>query len=223
MQIIFQHPQDLMYPQMDLKNILADPFAIRGFKKNERKEKIFEYIQKVGLDMAHLEKYPHELSGGQKQRAVIARALAMAPEFLILDEPVSNLDVSVEAKIINLLLDLKEELSLTYLFISHDLNLISYISDVIAVMYLGRLVELANAEDLIRNPLHPYTLRLFSLRPGYNAAIEEIDTAHFNKPYQNSCPFFERCSVSVKKCREEIPPLSEVEENHHVACHMIDK
>jgi len=166
MQIVFQDPNSALNPKMSIYNCMKEGLVNRKYPKNELDSKIRELLDLVGISPNHMHRYPHEFSGGQKQRIVIARALSMEPEFLVLDEPVSNLDVSIQAQIINLLLDLKEEFSLTYLFISHDLNLVSYLSDRVAVMYKGQLVEEAETEKIMKDPLHPYTLKLFSSAPG---------------------------------------------------------
>lgn len=166
MQIVFQDPNSALNPKMSIYSCMKEGLVNRKYPKNKMDNKIKELLDLVGISYGHINRFPHEFSGGQKQRIVIARALSMEPEFLVLDEPVSNLDVSIQAQIINLLLDLKDEFSLTYLFISHDLNLVSYLSDQVAVMYKGQVVETAETEKIMKSPLHPYTLKLFSSAPG---------------------------------------------------------
>lgn len=166
MQIVFQDPNSALNPKMSIYNCMKEGLVNKRYPKDKIDARIGELLDLVGISPGHMKRYPHEFSGGQKQRIVIARALSMEPEFLVLDEPVSNLDVSIQAQVINLLLDLKDEFSLTYLFISHDLNLVSYLSDRIAVMYKGQVVETAETERIMKTPLHPYTLKLFSSAPG---------------------------------------------------------
>lgn len=176
MQIVFQDPNSALNPKMTIYNCMKEGLVNRRYPKDKMDARIRELLDLVGIYSGYMKRYPHEFSGGQKQRIVIARALSMEPEFLVLDEPVSNLDVSIQAQIINLLLDLKDEFSLTYLFISHDLNLVSYLSDQIAVMYRGQIVETAETEEIMNNPLHPYTLKLFSSAPGQdNSELFEAD------------------------------------------------
>jgi oligopeptide/dipeptide ABC transporter ATP-binding protein len=194
---------------------------LRAFRK--RIEKLLDL---VGIAAAHRSRYPHEFSGGQKQRIVIARALCMEPDFLVLDEPVSNLDVSIQAQIINLLLDLKQELSLTYLFISHDLNLVAYFSDRIGVMYRGRLVEVASTEEMMMHACHPYTLRLFSSAPGKQKIAEEADDDARPDLQKNekttrlaaACPYAPECAIGNRSCSETECELREIGAGHRVAC-----
>ncbi len=166
MQIVFQDPNSALNPKMSVYNCMKEGLVNLRYPGDRIKKRIDQLLDLVGISPGHADRFPHEFSGGQKQRIVIARALSMEPEFLVLDEPVSNLDVSIQAQIINLLLDLKDEFSLTYLFISHDLNLVSYLSDQVAVMYKGQIVESAQTDKIMKNPLHPYTLKLFSSAPG---------------------------------------------------------
>ena len=197
----------------------------RGYPALERENRIKHLLDLVGIAAAHRSRFPHEFSGGQKQRIVIARALCTEPDFLVLDEPVSNLDVSIQAQIINLLLDLKEELALTYLFISHDLNLVGYFSDRLGVMYRGRLVELASAEALLTNPRHPYTRKLFTSIPGKQADIEaKEDAAGENSAgkiaarFSKCCTYADECPIGDRGCRESEPGLTEIRQGHRVAC-----
>ena len=225
MQIVFQDPNSALNPKMRIEDSLAEGLINRGFPAAERQRRIERLLDLVGIASAHRSRYPHEFSGGQKQRIVIARALCMEPDFLVLDEPVSNLDVSIQAQIINLLLDLKKELALTYLFISHDLNLVGYFSDRLGVMYRGRLVELASAGQIIKNPCHPYTRKLFSSVPGGQTNIEEEDnSARAGSAEKNSarpfagCSFADECPVGDRKCRADEPVLTEIAAGHQVAC-----
>ena len=179
----------------------------------------------MGISPAHSLYYPHEFSGGQKQRIVVARALSMEPDFLVLDEPVSNLDVSIQAQIINLLIDIKKEQSLTYLFISHDLNLVAYLSDQIGVMYYGRIMELASTDEIMNHPCHPYTLKLFSSIPGKETNAKHPDESKpevvkESKPTKDpmGCPYVDNCDVGDQSCREAEPELKDVKDGHQVAC-----
>ena len=225
MQIVFQDPNSALNPKMRIEDSLAEGLVNRGFPAAERQRRIKNLLDLVGIASAHRSRFPHEFSGGQKQRIVIARALCMEPDFLVLDEPVSNLDVSIQAQIINLLLDLKKELALTYLFISHDLNLVVYFSDRLGVMYQGRLVELASADRIMRNPCHPYTRKLFASVPGGQMDIEEVDDAvpagSGGKKSARSlaaCPYADECPIGDKICSEDEPVLAEISEGHQVAC-----
>ena len=226
MQIIFQDPAGSLNPRRTILETLMDPFSIHNlYEKNKRKKIIEELIVEVGLDLYHLERYPHELSGGQKQRVAIARALAMKPKFIICDEPVSALDVSVQAQIINLFQDLKEKFNFSSLFISHDLSVIHHISDRIIVMYLGNIVEIASYNEIYRTPHHPYTKLLISSNP--ILAIEDKMTMHLelneiNPKSKNisGCSFSDRCPNVNDLCKKLTPVLKKTNKEHFVACHL---
>ena len=225
MQIVFQDPNSALNPKMRIEDSLAEGLVNRKYPIRKRTRRIKQLLDLVGIASAHRLRFPHEFSGGQKQRIVIARALCMEPDFLVLDEPVSNLDVSIQAQIINLLLDLKEELALTYLFISHDLNLVAYFSDSIGVMYQGRLMELGSTEEIMKHPCHPYTLKLFSSIPGKQAATTQqedgqpqVSISARSPTAMESCSFIDACPIGDRSCRKARPILKNVRPGHQVAC-----
>lgn len=229
MQIIFQDPFSSLSPRLPVGEIIGE--AVREHKLVSKAE-YNDYIDKVmdncGLQPFHKARYPHEFSGGQRQRICIARALALNPEFVVCDEPVSALDVSIQAQIINLLKDLQDQYNLTYLFISHDLSVVEHISDAVGVMYLGNLVEYGDTEDIFRNPLHPYTKALFSAIPvpDPNAKMNRIVLegsipSPANPP--SGCKFHTRCPYATERCKVEAPCQREVEPGHYVVCHLFDK
>jgi oligopeptide transport system ATP-binding protein len=228
MQMIFQDPYSSLNPRMNVKNIVTEPMAIHGLHKGERDDRVNYILNAVGLNPYFAKRYPHEFSGGQRQRIGIARALAVEPDFIVCDEPVSALDVSIQAQIINLLEDLQQEFNLTYLFIAHDLAVVRHISDRVAVMYLGHFVELADSNELYENPLHPYTKALLSAVPITDPELERtreriILTGDVPSPLRppSGCVFHTRCPIAIDECREEIPVWREVSPEHWVACHRV--
>lgn len=229
MQMIFQDPSTSLNPRMTLLDNIGEPLLVNGMKdRGERVERVKELLRLVGLRPEYMSRYPHAFSGGQRQRIGIARALALNPSLIVADEPVSALDVSVQAQILNLLLDVQSELSLTYLFVSHDLAVVKRISDRVAVMYVGKIVELAPVERLFYRPRHPYTEALLSavpsLKPGRKrtrvALRGEIADAA-NPP--GGCYFHPRCLYAIDRCKSEEPPLLEIESGHFVSCHRADE
>ena len=229
MQIIFQDPFSSLSPRMPVGEIIGEAVREHNLVPKEQFE---EYIDQVmdncGLQLYHKDRYPHEFSGGQRQRICIARALALNPEFVVCDEPVSALDVSIQAQIINLLKELQEKYKLTYLFISHDLSVVEHISDTVGVMYLGNLVEYGSTEDIFRNPLHPYTEALFSAIPVPDPkakmnriVLEGSIPSPANPP--SGCKFHTRCAHCTERCKHEAPVQREVEPGHYVVCHLYDK
>ncbi len=224
MQIIFQDPYSSLNPGRRIGHILQEPFEIHGFRnKRENAEKATQLLEQVGLAPDYFNRYPHELSGGQLQRVGIARAIALKPKLIVADEPVSALDVSIQAQVINLLLDLKEKLDISYLFISHDLGVVEYFCDRVAVMYLGKIVELADSEQIYNSPQHPYTIALLnaipSLESGRSKQKESLkgDIPNPTNP-PKGCAFYSRCPVKEKQCEEKTPALKEIATGHHVAC-----
>ena len=226
MQVIFQDPFGSLNPRMTVGGIVMEGMiAHRLYSKADRIEKTQALLQRVGLDREHFYRYPHEFSGGQRQRIGIARALAVEPYFIVCDEPVSALDVSIQAQIINLLSDLKQEFGLSYLFIAHDLAVVQHISDRIAVMYLGKIVEQASSEELFRNPLHPYTQALLAAIPrGEPGEREKRQTLPGDVPSPlhppPGCPFHPRCPQAMDVCRSVVPAMLEQTPGHPVACHL---
>ena len=226
MQIIFQDPYSSLNPRMTLNRILSDPMKIHGlYDGRERRDRVAYLLEKVGLTPEHGRRYPHEFSGGQRQRIGVARALALNPQVIIGDEPVSALDVSIQAQIINLLIDLQDEFKLSYIIISHDLAVVEYICDRIAVMYLGKIVEMSAYRDIYNNPQHPYTQALLSAVPvpDLNAKSERIILggdvpSPINPP--SGCRFHPRCPKCMDVCSREKPPLKNLGEDHWVACHL---
>lgn len=231
MQMIFQDPYASLNPRMTIGDIVSEGWDLRNLYKGcERKEKIVEILEKVGLNQEHANRFPHEFSGGQRQRIGIARALTLNPKFIICDEPISALDVSIQAQVMNLLIKLQKEMGLTYLFIAHDLSMVKHISDNIAVMYLGNMMEFAESDELYNKPVHPYTKALFSANPVPNPQIErtrkqislEGDVPSPINP-SPGCRFAERCQYTKPECREVTPQLIEVNRGHFVACHLFNK
>ena len=230
MQIVFQDPYASLNPRMTVEDIIGEALDIHKLAKGKaRHERIVELLKLVGLNEEHASRFPHEFSGGQRQRVGIARALAVEPKFIVCDEPISALDVSIQAQVVNLLKQLQNEMGLTYLFIAHDLSMVKYISDRILVMYLGQMMELAESEELNNNPLHPYTQFLLSAVPIPDPAIEKnrerIRVAgEIPSPIDppNVCPFCTRCPKATAKCRQARPQWKEVKPNHYVACHLFD-
>ena len=227
MQIVFQDPYSSLNPRMDVKTLIEDSLKVSGSgeTRQEREEKVREAMELVGLEQRLADSYPHELDGGRRQRIGIARALILRPKFLVMDEPVSALDVCVQAQILNLMLQLQEQLGLTYLFISHNLSVVKHVSDRIAVMYLGKIVEVASYQEIFRNPLHPYTQALLSAIPIPKAHVEreriilEGDiTSPVNPP--PGCRFASRCRYAQAICRESCPELQK-HGGSMVACHMV--
>ncbi|MHB8130153.1 MAG: ABC transporter ATP-binding protein [Mobilitalea sp.] len=229
-QIIFQDPYSSLDPRMTVGSIIEEGMIIhKMYGKQRRQERVYELLELVGLNREHANRFPHEFSGGQRQRIGIARALAIEPQFIVCDEPISALDVSIQSQIINLLHDLQSKLNLTYLFIAHDLNIVKYISDRIAVMYLGNIVELATSEDLYNNTLHPYSQALLSAVPIPDPDKEaqknrQILVGDVPSPINTpkGCPFAGRCPKVTDICRQEKPPL-EMKQGHMVACHHVAK
>ncbi len=225
-QMIFQDPSSCLNPRRRIGDILQEPYAIHGlYTEQERRQKILELCDMVGLSQVYLSRYPHEMSGGQKQRVGIARALALNPKLIVCDEPVSALDVSIQAQVINLLEDLQRDLNLTYLFISHNLSVVKHCCQRIGVMYLGRIVELAEAERLYEAPLHPYTLALISAIPTPDEVEQQeriVLTGDLPSPLSppSGCPFHVRCPKAMERCKQEQPVLQEVAPGHFVSCHL---
>jgi oligopeptide transport system ATP-binding protein len=231
MQMIFQDPYASLNPRMTVGSIIGEPLEVHniGANKKERQERVQELLKTVGLNPYFVNRYPHEFSGGQRQRIGVARALAVNPAFIVCDEPISALDVSIQAQIINLLEDLQDELGLTYLFIAHDLSVVRHISDRIAVMYLGKIVELADRDELYENPMHPYTQALLSAVPIPDPKIEtqrkriilEGDVPSPANP-PKGCNFSTRCPRVMDICRTEDPPFNEYKPGHFAACYLYE-
>ncbi len=237
LQIVFQDPYGSLDPRMTVEGIVGEPLAVHGLARGRRRrEMVRELLRRVGLSPAYVNHYPHEFSGGQRQRIGIARALALNPDFIVCDEPVSALDVSIQAQIINLLADLQDEFGLSYLFISHDLGVVEHISHEVAVMYMGRIVETAPRSDLYRNPLHPYTRLLLSAIPEPDperaaarreerrrrvrqaAAAGAVGAGAEAGAEPSGCPFGPRCPHAGEQCRAAMPQMHEVEPGHYVRC-----
>ena len=226
MQMVFQDPFSSLNPRMRVEDIVGEALDIHGLARGKRRESIIDLLESVGIGREALGRFPHEFSGGQRQRIGIARALAVEPEFIVADEPVSALDVSIQAQIINLLKDLQTSHNLTYLFIAHDLRVVEYISDRVAVMYLGKIVEIAASEKLYASPLHPYTKSLLSAVPDPDLSAKksrvrlEGDIPSPLSPPEG-CSFHTRCPVAIDMCRNEEPLLRELEAGRKAACHLI--
>ena len=232
MQIVFQDPYASLDPRMTVGDIVGEPIDIHNLcsSKQERYDKIIGLLERVGLNSEHANRYPHEFSGGQRQRVGIARALAVDPEFIVCDEPISALDVSIQAQVINMFEDLQDQMGLTYLFIAHDLSVVKHISDRIVVMYLGRMVELADSYELTMHSMHPYTRSLVSAIP-----IADPITARQSKRIilegdvpspidpPSGCRFRTRCPYADERCAAEVPEFKEVTSGHYVACHHLDR
>ena len=229
MQIIFQDPQSALDARVTIGDAIAEPIKVHEIVPDEEiDERVVSLLATVGLNPYMRNRYPHEFSGGQLQRIVIARALSLEPTFIVCDEPISALDVSIQAQIINLLEDLQDSLGLTYLFISHDLRVVRHISDRVAVMYLGKVVEFADTDDLYDNPLHPYTRALLSAVPAgdpvearqkQRIALEGDVPSPIDPP--SGCRFRTRCPIAIPSCADEVPPLREVTDKHWVACQLV--
>jgi oligopeptide/dipeptide ABC transporter ATP-binding protein len=228
MQIIFQDPFSSLNPRKNVAHIVGEPLYVHGLtRRHEREAKVLELLEVVGLKREHMRRYPHQFSGGQRQRIGVARALALNPKVIICDEAVSALDVSIRGQVINLLQDLQEEFGLTYLFISHDLSVVEHISDRVAVMYLGKIVELADSETLYETPLHPYTQALLSAAPVPDPKRKReriVLTGDVPSPINppSGCRFHTRCFYAREICRQQEPSLREVRENHFAACLLVD-
>lgn len=225
MQVIFQDPFSSLNPRKTVSHIVGEPLLVHGMKnRREREERVLELLRVVGLRREHMRRYPHQFSGGQRQRICVARALALHPKLVVCDEAVSALDVSIQAQVINLLKDLQQEFGLTYLFISHDLGVVEHVSDRLAVMYLGKIAELADSVEIYQTPLHPYTQALLSASPIPDPTLKRdriilkgdvpspIDPPH-------GCRFHTRCLYAEDICSQQEPQLKEVKENHLAACH----
>ncbi len=227
MQMVFQNPHSSLNPRMTVASIIGEPLdAHASLSKSDQRERIEELLDLVGLEPSHANRYPHEFSGGQRQRIGIARAIALHPEFIVADEPIAALDVSIQAQVVNLLRRLQDELGLSYLFISHDMSMVRHIADRVAVMYLGRLVELARVDALYDNPQHPYTQALHSAVPVPDPAVESSRTrivlaGDIPSPASppSGCSFHTRCPAARPECAVDVPEWREVEFGHWVACH----
>ena len=230
--MVFQDPYSSLNPRMTVSDIIGEPLDVHKMYENkkEREEKILELMDHVGLNSEHAARYAHEFSGGQRQRIGIARSLAVNPDFIVCDEPVSALDVSIQAQVINMFDELQEKLGLTYLFIAHDLLVVRHISDRIAVMYIGKMVELADAETIYTRPLHPYSQSLLSAVPVPDPKIARANKrivlkgdipSPLNAP--SGCPFRTRCQYAKPICAEQVPEFQEVEKGHFVACHRVNE
>jgi oligopeptide transport system ATP-binding protein len=227
MQLVFQDPFSSLNPRLRIGDSVGEALLDHGLAtKEELRDRVKDVLEICGLQPYHIDRYPHEFSGGQRQRVGIARALILNPDFIVLDEPVSALDVSIQAQIINLLTDLREEKSLSYLFISHDLSVVEHICDSVAVMYLGSMAEMASREELFRNPLHPYTQALLSAVPIPDPTLKReriVLQGDIPSPANppKGCKFHTRCPVATDICRQEVPKYRDVGNNHFVACHLV--
>ncbi len=226
MQFIFQDPYESLNPRMKVGEIVGEGLEVHRIARGKDKlKRVSELLEKVGLHPQDAQRYPHEFSGGQRQRIGIARAISLNPEFIVADEPVSALDVSIQAQILNLLMDLRDQLGLTYLFISHDLRVVKYVSERVAVMYAGKIVEMAESDDLFERPLHPYTQVLLKALPKLDLSQKReralLKEERSVSPSRQECLFQARCPHSREKCRTEEPVLLDKGKNHLVACHFV--
>ena len=230
MQIVFQDPYASLNPRHTVEEIVGLPLKLRGkaTSRQDLRDRVAEMLQNVGLKTAFMQRYPHQFSGGQRQRIGIARALILRPQFIVCDEPVSALDVSIQAQIIQLLGDLKREMGLTYLFVSHDISVIAYVSDRIAVMYLGKIVELGTVDNVLERPSHPYTKALLSAvpqvdNPGHHKRIQLTGDLPSPINMPAGCAFHTRCPIARDICRTVAPPVKTVSPGHTAACHFIEE